>query len=75
MKKLYEFSEGDVVCIAKIHTSPAKRRHYEAFGILEGANIRIFLISGKKVILTVGITKLALSEKAAAEIFAEKTAV
>jgi|GEM_PF-6125737 hypothetical protein len=70
--KLYEFSEGDMLRVSAIQAMPDRRRLYESFGIFEGADIRIFLISGKKVILTAGMTKLALSAKAAAEISAEK---
>jgi len=70
--KLYDFSEGDRLRVSGIATTPDRRRLYDAFGIFEGADIRIFLISGKKVILTAGVTKLALSAKAASEISAEK---
>lgn len=72
MKKLYDFSEGDTVRVSGIHASPERRRLYEALGIFEDAELRIFLISAKKVILTAGMTKIALSEMAAAEISAEK---
>ena len=72
MKKLYEFAENDTVFVTAIHTTPGRRRLYEAFGIFDGTEITIFLISGKKVIVTVGKTKLALSAGAAAEILAKK---
>ncbi len=72
MKKLYDFTEGDTVKVSGIHTSPERRRLYEALGIFEDASLRIFLISGKKVILMAGVTKIALSGMAADEITAEK---
>lgn len=70
--KLYDFSEGDILRISEILAVPERRRLYEAFGIFEGADIGIFLISGKKVIIKAGHTKLALSAKAASELSAEK---
>ena len=72
MKKLYDFTEGDTVKVSGIYTSPERRRLYEALGIFEDASLRIFLISGKKVILMAGVTKIALSGMAADEITAEK---
>ena len=72
MKKLCEFSERDTVIVNTIHTSPTRRRLYEAFGIFDGTPLTIFLIAGKKVIITAGVTKLALSADAAGEILAEK---
>jgi len=72
MKKLCEFAENDTVFVAAVHTSPARRRLYEAFGIFDGTPLTVFLIAGKKVIITAGVTKLALSADAAGEILAEK---
>ena len=72
MKKLYEFDENNTVSVAAIRTTAERRRLYEAFGLFEGAELTVFLVSGKKVIVTVGKTKLALSAGAAAEILAEK---
>lgn len=72
MKPLYDFAEGDIVTVKRITASGKKRRLYEAFGILEETRLKIFLVSGKKVILKIGVTKLALSGASANEILAEK---
>lgn len=70
-KKLYEFSENIEVTVCAVCAEPARTQLYESFGILKGAHLRVFLVSGKRVILIVGRTKLALSSPATEEILCE----
>lgn len=72
MKMISSFVKNDNIRVIRLNTSAQRRHIYEAFGIFEGANIRIFFKNKRSVILKIGETKLALSFAAANEIFGEK---
>ena len=64
--------KNDEIIVKKLQTSPSRRNFYASIGIFEGTKLQIFFKNKKYLIIKTNTIKLALSEKAAEEIFAEK---
>ena len=71
-RTLSSFVKNDEVFVEKLDFSSQKRGCLEAFGIFIGAKVQIFYWDSRKIILTIGKTKLAISQKIAEKIYVRK---
>ena len=69
-KPLHTFGKNDKITIRKLLIYNKKREIFEAMGLYEGCEAEIIFKHGKKIILKIGNTKLALTEKISENILA-----